>query len=500
MSDKRTQSNGPRTTTTDPQVQLRMLTENIPHNLKPGWYPFDDLLSRSGRAKARAADVPQRLGAQQVLQRRRRLPRLGHRGAAARRDRRGRGRRGQGIRLGLRRLTADKDDQGCSSRPSTPSPGLRPWREVLAPHDDVATGNFQAAEFAADLYKVAREAGRQPGLRRAGPVLRAHLPHRGPARPDRPRGARLRRGPERLAGHQPADQLRRRQDALDARAVAPGRGRPLGDFPQERPGPARRTPVPRRARRRPARRARRQPLRRLGRQDRRRRRSTRSGASSPGSSAERRRSRSSRADETRTPPGEALHDLLECLRPGGDPDRRVGRLRAQLVGRDDLAGGTFDDQFTFAQSLTEAVKGTPGVLLAISIPASETPSSGTPTQWEARGGRRRARCTRRSSGCRTSSAASPTSGGRRPPKRPTTSSASGCSSRRRRSARVDQRDRARLRRDVPPARDDFPARRARAATRTGSSRPTRSTLSCSTASTRTGRASSASSARAASCG
>ncbi|MDI1343648.1 MAG: DUF499 domain-containing protein, partial [Pseudolabrys sp.] len=42
----------------------------------------------------------------------------------------------------------------------------------------------------------------------------------------------------------------------------------------------------------------------------------------------------------------------------------------QLYGREDLAGGTFDTQFTFAQSLTEAVKSTPGVLLAISIPAS----------------------------------------------------------------------------------------------------------------------------------
>ena len=49
-----------------------------------------------------------------------------------------------------------------------------------------------------------------------------------------------------------------------------------------------------------------------------------------------------------------------------------------LVGRDDLAGGTFDDQFTFAQSLTEAVKGTPGVLLAISIPASESGDDAQP--------------------------------------------------------------------------------------------------------------------------
>ena len=32
--------------------------------------------------------------------------------------------------------------------------GLMPWREVVAPHQDVATGEFQQAEFAADLAKV----------------------------------------------------------------------------------------------------------------------------------------------------------------------------------------------------------------------------------------------------------------------------------------------------------------------------------------------------------
>ena len=32
--------------------------------------------------------------------------------------------------------------------------GLLPWREVLEPHRDVATGEFQQAEFAADLAKV----------------------------------------------------------------------------------------------------------------------------------------------------------------------------------------------------------------------------------------------------------------------------------------------------------------------------------------------------------
>ena len=42
----------------------------------------------------------------------------------------------------------------------------------------------------------------------------------------------------------------------------------------------------------------------------------------------------------------------------------------QLYGRDDLAGGTFDTQFTFAQTLTEAVKAVPGAMLVVSIPAS----------------------------------------------------------------------------------------------------------------------------------
>lgn len=32
--------------------------------------------------------------------------------------------------------------------------GILPWREVIEPHQDVATGNFQQAEFAADLGKV----------------------------------------------------------------------------------------------------------------------------------------------------------------------------------------------------------------------------------------------------------------------------------------------------------------------------------------------------------
>lgn len=63
-----------------------------------------------------------------------------------------------------------------------------------------------------------------------------------------------------------------------------------------------------------------------------------------------------KADSERTTPGEALHELLAKYSPAVILiDEWVAYARS-LVGRDDLAGGTFDDQFTFAQSLTEADK------------------------------------------------------------------------------------------------------------------------------------------------
>lgn len=61
------------------------------------------------------------------------------------------------LRLDLRRVTAERDDKRAlrTVAGNPDAEGLQPWREVLQPHEDVATGNFQASEFAADLYKVA---------------------------------------------------------------------------------------------------------------------------------------------------------------------------------------------------------------------------------------------------------------------------------------------------------------------------------------------------------
>ncbi|WP_417040664.1 Swt1 family HEPN domain-containing protein [Cylindrospermopsis raciborskii] len=40
-----------------------------------------------------------------------------------------------------------------------PSSGLKPWREIATPHPDVASGRYQQAEFAADLWQVYQDEG-----------------------------------------------------------------------------------------------------------------------------------------------------------------------------------------------------------------------------------------------------------------------------------------------------------------------------------------------------
>lgn len=76
------------------------------------------------------------------------------------------------------------------------------------------------------------------------------------------------------------------------------------------------------------------------------------------------------ADEAHTNPGDALRQLIAAYSPCLILiDEWVAYAR-QLYGRDDLRAGTFDTQFTFAQTLTEAVRAVPGALLVVSIPAS----------------------------------------------------------------------------------------------------------------------------------
>ena len=77
------------------------------------------------------------------------------------------------------------DEQVRSEKRRTAAPrskarrpaGLKPWREVVTPHEDVASGRYQQAEFAADLWQVHLGEGTRR-VPEPGGVLPPHLSHR----------------------------------------------------------------------------------------------------------------------------------------------------------------------------------------------------------------------------------------------------------------------------------------------------------------------------------
>ena len=83
-------------------------------------------------------------------------------------------------------------------------------------------------------------------------------------------------------------------------------------------------------------------------------------------------------DENATNPGDALRELLQTHGPSLILiDEWVSYAR-QLHDQSDLPAGSFETQFTFAQTLTEAVKATKNCLLVVSLPASDTSGQGSP--------------------------------------------------------------------------------------------------------------------------
>lgn len=359
----------------DPQVQFRILTEsNITAGYKPGWYPFDQALGKAGESFGielrevrntwahngtftdddayRALDTGERLL---------RLVGASHEADEVR-----------NIRLNLRRVTADKDDKKVlkAAVDNPEAAGLKPWREVLPPHDDVATGNFAASEFAADLYKVAF--GGEEDSDYANPVEFFKRTYLTEGLSDL-----IGRAVRRLSGDDNAPPVINLQTNFGGGKTHSmlalwhvAAGLPIGQFPQETQdlltangytgATVNRVAI-------------------VGNHF------SPSGVAKDdgthvntiwgelawqlgGAEAY---ALVAKADTDRTHPGEALHELLARYAPAVILiDEWVAYARS-LVGRNDLAGGTFDDQFTFAQSLTEAAKGTSGVLLVISIPASE---------------------------------------------------------------------------------------------------------------------------------
>jgi hypothetical protein len=51
-------------------------------------------------------------------------------------------------------LRTQKRKESSIAVEGKPAMGLRPWREIVTPHPDVASGRYQQAEFAADLWQV----------------------------------------------------------------------------------------------------------------------------------------------------------------------------------------------------------------------------------------------------------------------------------------------------------------------------------------------------------
>jgi len=85
--------------------------------------------------------------------------------------------------------------------------------------------------------------------------------------------------------------------------------------------------------------------------------------------------RIARDDERSTSPGDVLRELLVEYGPSLILiDEWVAYAR-QLHDDADLPGGRFDTMFTFAQALTESAKLAKNCLLVISLPASDTPGS-----------------------------------------------------------------------------------------------------------------------------
>lgn len=363
----------------DPQNGLRMLTENITSKAIPGWYPFGDLLSRAEQSLAsEMRDVRDREAhhepfsaddAYRALDTAERLLRaIGAPDAADEVKR---------SRIDLRRVSSEQEDRRVVKAAGTTevgSAGLLPWREVLSPHDDVAKGNFRAAEFAADLAMVARGEG-DPEY--TDPVEFFHRTFLTGGLQDL-----VTRAVARISGDMNASPVINLQTNFGGGKTHSmlalwhlASGRPVGDYPQEIQdllGPIRLDRIIRR-------------VALVGNH------LEPSGLKPKadgtkintlwGELAWQLGGRDAyeivaEADRTSTNPGDSLRELLAKHAPAIILiDEWVAYAR-QLYGRDDLAGGTFDTQFTFAQTLTETAKAVPGVLVVISIPASARDDDG----------------------------------------------------------------------------------------------------------------------------
>ncbi|MEU4235501.1 Swt1 family HEPN domain-containing protein [Nonomuraea sp. NPDC026600] len=251
--------------------------------------------------------------------------------------------------------------------------GLKSWREVMTPHPDVRTGRYASAEFAADLHQVA--VGKSTSDEYADPIQffrRTYLTD----------GLKelLTNAARRISGDGNAEPVFNLQTNFGGgkthsmlalwHLYAPGRA--LADYPQPVLDMLGDIPLESGVRR----------VALVGNHIETAKASHEGGR--PGINTlwgelawqlggQDAFDFIAAADEARTPPGASLQQLLEAYAPCVILiDEWVAYARL-LHGRNDLPGGTFEAQFTFAQTLTEVAKAVPGVMVVVSVPASHDP-------------------------------------------------------------------------------------------------------------------------------
>lgn len=261
-----------------------------------------------------------------------------------------------------------------ASSGAVPGQGLKPWREVVRPHEDVATGHYTAAEFAADLHMVAigeaaaeyadpveffnrtylteglkellaRATARLSGDRNASPVVNLQTNFGGGKTHSMLALYHL------ASGTSTASYPQELQDLLANTAGLPGQVERVALVGTHMaPGHA--------------------TVKSDGTEV-----NTLWGELAWQLGGREAFDMIADSDRNRTNPGDGLRALLDAYGPALILiDEWVAYAR-QLYGRDDLPGGSFDTQFTFAQTLTEVAKVVPGVLVVISIPASSDSGS-----------------------------------------------------------------------------------------------------------------------------
>ncbi|MEU0677774.1 DUF499 domain-containing protein [Streptomyces sp. NPDC006172] len=283
-------------------------------------------------------------------------------------------------RQALHRQVTEEETKKAARRaravPSVAAEGLRPWRDVLIPHEDVARGDFNASEFAADLWRVARGEGaaeytepeeffqrtyltngleellakslrRISGDPNAAPVINLQTNFGGGKTHSMMALYHL---------YAPGLQVNRLpQDLQELIAAAPGGGLPGGTVHRavlvgnelgigQPDVKADGTVV-----------------------------NTMWGQLAWGLGGRQAYDIIAEADRTSTSPGTALlQDLIAAYAPCVILIDEWVQYAGPLFGNDNLPAGSFETHFSFAQSLTEAVASVDGAQLLVSIPASAT--------------------------------------------------------------------------------------------------------------------------------